>query len=114
VIAAESSIGGGSGNVALFWSFGSNKPQQLSANRDVVIDEFLEGASKVALAEWHHPIEALALDGPHEPFGIGVRIRRLKWRLRLHDVHPGIPQQLSHVPAPLSVTITNQHAMGAP
>jgi hypothetical protein len=43
----------------------------------VVIDEFLEGASKVALAEGHHPIEALVLDGSHEPFGIGVRIGRL-------------------------------------
>ena len=75
----------------------------------VVIDEFLEGASKVALAERHHPIEALVLDGPHEPFGLGVRIGRLTWRL--HDVHPGIAQQLSHVPAPLPITITDQHAV---
>jgi hypothetical protein len=29
----------------------------------VVIDEFLEGASRVALAEGHHPIEALVRDG---------------------------------------------------
>jgi hypothetical protein len=75
----------------------------------VVIDEFLEGASKVALAEGHHPIEVLMLDGPHEPFGIGVRIGRLTWRP--HDVHSGIAQQLSHVLAPVSVTITHQHAM---
>ena len=65
----------------------------------------------MALAERHHPIEALVFDRPHEPFGIGVRIGRLK--RRLHDVHAGIVQQLSHVPAPLAVTITNQHAMGA-
>jgi hypothetical protein len=39
-------------------------------------------------------------------------VERLK--RRLHDVHPGIAQQLSHVPAPRSVTVTNQHAMGAP
>jgi hypothetical protein len=31
----------------------------------VVIDEFLECASKVALAEAHHPIEALEPDRPH-------------------------------------------------
>jgi Glyoxalase/Bleomycin resistance protein/Dioxygenase superfamily len=76
----------------------------------VVIDEFLEGASKVALAEGYHSIEALVLDGPHEPLGVRVRIGRPK--RRLHDVQPGIAQQLSHVPAPLSVTLTNQHAMG--
>ena len=77
----------------------------------VVIDEFLERPSKVALAERHHAIEALVFDRPHEPFGVGIRIGRLK--RRLHDVHPGIAQQLSHVPAPLPVTITDQHAMGA-
>jgi hypothetical protein len=30
----------------------------------VVIDDFPEGAPKVALAGEHHPIEALVLDGP--------------------------------------------------
>ena len=58
----------------------------------VVIDEFPEGASKVALAEGHHPIEALVLNGPHEPLGLSFRIGRLK--RRLHDEHrtwpPGI------------------------
>ena len=77
----------------------------------VVIDEFLEGPSKVALAERHHAIEALVFDRPYEPFGVGVRIGRLK--RRLHDVHAGIAQQPSHVPAPLPVTITDQHAMVA-
>jgi hypothetical protein len=54
----------------------------------VVIDEFLECPSKVALAERHHSIEALVFDRPYESFGIGVRIGRLK--RRLHDVHPRI------------------------
>ena len=40
----------------------------------VVIDEFLECPSKVALAERHHSIDALVFDRPYEPFGIGVRI----------------------------------------
>jgi len=38
----------------------------------VVIDEFREGTSKVALAERHHAIEALVLNRPYEPFGVGV------------------------------------------
>ena len=50
----------------------------------VVIDEFLEGPSEMALAERHDPIEALVFDRPHKPFGVGVRIGRLK--RRLHDV----------------------------
>jgi hypothetical protein len=56
----------------------------------VVMDEFPEGSSRVALAEGHHPIEALVLDGPHEPLGVRVRIGRLK--RRLHDEHPGVAQ----------------------
>jgi hypothetical protein len=56
----------------------------------LVIDEFLEGPSKAALAERHHSIEALVCDRPYEPFGIGVRIGRLK--RRLHDLHPRIAQ----------------------
>jgi hypothetical protein len=59
--------------------------------------------------ERHHSIEALVFDGPHQPFGVGVRIGRLK--RRLHDVHPGIAQQTSNVPAPFPITITDQHAM---
>jgi hypothetical protein len=77
----------------------------------VVIDELLEGPSKVARAEGHHPIEALERDRPHEPLGVGVRIGRLK--RRVHHVRAGIAQHLSHLPAPLVVTITHQHAMGA-
>ena len=75
----------------------------------IVIDEFLEGPSEMALPERHDPIEALVFDRPHKSFGIGVRIGRLKWRP--HDVPPGIAQQLSHVPAPFSVTIADQYAM---
>jgi len=75
----------------------------------VVIDEFLERPSKVALAERHHAIEALVFDRPYEPFGVGVRIGPLK--RRLDDVHPRIAQQPPHLPAPFPITITDQHAM---
>ena len=77
----------------------------------IVIDEFREGPSEVALAERNDPIEALVFDRSHEAFRVGVRIRRLK--RRLHDVHPGLAQQPPHLPAPFPVTIADQHAMVA-
>jgi hypothetical protein len=75
----------------------------------VVIDEFFEGPSEVALTEWHDPIEALVFNRPHEPFSMGVCIGRLKWRL--HDVHARIAQLASHIPAPFPVTIADQRTM---
>lgn len=74
-----------------------------------VIDEFLEGPSEMALPERHDPIETLMFDRPHKSFGIGVRIGRLK--RCLHDVHSGLAQQALHIPAPLPVTVTDQHPM---
>ena len=44
----------------------------------VVIDECLEGLSKVTLTEQIHAIETLVFDRPYEPFGVGVRVGRLK------------------------------------
>ena len=75
----------------------------------IVIDEFLEGPSEMALPERHDPIEALVFDRSHKSFGIGVRIGRLK--RCLHDVHPSLAQQALHIPAPLPVTVTDQHPM---
>ena len=75
----------------------------------IVIDEFLEGPSEMALPERHDPIETLMFDRPHKSFGIGVRIGRLK--RCLHDVHSGLAQQALHIPAPLPVTVTDQHPM---
>lgn len=72
----------------------------------VVIDECLEGLPKVTLAERHHSIEALIFDGRDEPFGVGVRVGRPK--RRLHNVHSGIAQQTSHIPAPFPITIADQ------
>lgn len=56
----------------------------------VVIDEVPECAAKMALAKRHQPIKAFVFDRPHEPFGIGVRIGRLK--RGLHDLHARIPE----------------------
>jgi len=78
----------------------------------IVIDEFLDGPSEMALPERHDPIEALVFDRPHKSFGIGVRIGRLK--RCLHDVHSGLAQQALHIPAPLPVTVTDQHPASSP
>jgi len=40
----------------------------------IVIDEFLEGPSEMALPERHDPIEALVFDRPHKSFGIAVAL----------------------------------------
>ena len=77
----------------------------------VVINKFSESPSEMALTEWHHPIEALVFDRPHESFSVGVRIGRPKWRQR--DVHAGILQLPTYLPAPLPVTIADQHTMVA-
>jgi hypothetical protein len=44
----------------------------------VVLDEFRERSSKVALTKRYEPIEALVFDRPHEAFSVRVRIGRLK------------------------------------
>ena len=77
----------------------------------VVINKFPESPSEMALTERHHPIEALVCDRPHGPFSVGVRIGRLKGRQR--DVHASIVQFPTYVPAPLPVTIADQHAIPA-
>jgi hypothetical protein len=75
----------------------------------VVIDEFLEGPTEISLTHRHDPIEALMLNRPHEPFSVGVCVRRLKWRQ--HHVHASIAQLPSHILAPFPVTIADQHTV---
>jgi hypothetical protein len=75
-----------------------------------VRDVLGQGLPEVPLAEGNDAIETFLFNGPDEALGVGVGIGRLK--RRLHDMDSGILQHLSHVPAPLVVTITNQHAMG--
>src|SRR5438552_1561173 len=74
----------------------------------IVRDEFRDRSSKMALADRNHPIEALLFDRSHEPFGIGIRIRRLM--RRLHHADSGLAQPVAHRPAPLRVAVTDQHA----
>ena len=44
----------------------------------IVIDELRNRLPEVTLTHRNHSIETLVLNRPHEPFGIGIRIRRLK------------------------------------
>ena len=59
----------------------------------------------------HGRQELASVEREIRKLGVGICIGRLKRRLR--DMYSGILQHLSHVRAPLVVTITNQHAMGA-
>jgi len=47
----------------------------------VMLDVLGDRPAEMTVAERDHPIEALVFDRAHEPFGIGIRIRRLKRRL---------------------------------
>ena len=75
----------------------------------IVRDEFRDRSSEMALANRDQPIEALLFDRSHEPFSIGVRIRRLI--RRLHHADPRLAQPGAHRRAPLRVAITDQHVM---
>ena len=77
----------------------------------IMRDVLGHGLPEVPLAERNDAIETFLFDGPDEALGVGIGIGRLK--RRLHHMYAGILQHLSHVRAPLVVTITNQHAMGA-
>src|SRR5262245_64770645 len=43
----------------------------------IVLNEFRQGPSEVALAEWNQTIEAFGFDGPHEALRVGVRVQGL-------------------------------------
>ena len=75
----------------------------------VMLDVLGDRPAKMTVAERDHSVEAFVFDRAHEPFGISIRIRRLK--RRLHDPDPGLAQPVAHRRAPLRVTITDQHAM---
>jgi hypothetical protein len=77
----------------------------------MVRDGLGHGLPTVPLAERNDAIEALLFDGPDEALGVSIGMGRLK--RRLHNMYAGILQHLSQVAAPLVITITNQHAMGA-
>ena len=69
---------------------------------------FPQQVSDVALPQRHHPVQALLLDRPDEPFGIRVRIRRP--HRRLDHAHATRRQHRSYRGAPRGIPVTDQEA----
>ena len=63
----------------------------------------------MTLPERDHAMQTLVLNRAHEPFGIGIRVRRLK--RRLHHTDTGRAQPLAYGCTPLGVSVTNEHAV---
>src|SRR6266850_383628 len=75
----------------------------------VMLDELGDRPVEMTLTERDHQVEALLVDRTYEALRVGIRIGRLVWGLR--DADPGLTQPLAHRPAPLRVTVTDQHPM---
>ena len=75
----------------------------------IVLDKFRDRPSEVPFTERNHPIETFLFDRAHEALRVGVGIRRLE--RRLYNVDTSLRQQLSELATPLSVAVTDQHAM---
>src|SRR5262249_11097717 len=63
----------------------------------IMLDELGDRPAEMALTERNHPVEALLLHGPDEPFRMG-RVRRLK--VRLHDAEARAGEPVSNRRAP--------------
>jgi hypothetical protein len=72
----------------------------------VVRHELVQGAEQPALSEQDEAIETLLPDRTHEPFRVGVRIRRLD--RRQHDPHARALDDAAESVGPLTVSITDQ------
>jgi len=73
----------------------------------VVLDVFRHGAAEVPLADRNQPVQTFLFDRPHEPFRVGVRIRRTR---RSEDhANSRVPQSAPPLPAPLPSPIADQH-----
>jgi hypothetical protein len=67
----------------------------------VVGDVFSDGCAEVVLAQEHELAEALALDGAHEAFSVGVQVGAARRQADKHD--PGIAQKERALQAESSV-----------
>jgi hypothetical protein len=72
----------------------------------VVRHELVEGAQQPPLPKQDQPIETLFADRPHEPFGVGVGIRRLE-RCQ-HDPRHGALEDVAESVGPLPVSIADE------
>jgi len=75
----------------------------------VVHDEFTQRMQQTPLAKDDQAVQTLLANRAHEPFRIGIGIRRLNGRH--DDAHPGSLEYGSEFICPLAVAVTDQHAM---
>ena len=64
--------------------------------------------AEMTFAERDHSAETLFFDRAHEALRVGIRIRRLKWRL--HYANPDLAQPFAQRCSPLHVPVTDLHA----
>ena len=74
----------------------------------VVRHEICNRATKMALPQQDHALEALLLDRPHESFRVRVAVRCPQ--RRLNDSHALLLEERQHGTTPLSIAIADQHA----
>src|SRR4029079_2437034 len=67
----------------------------------VMLDEFVHGASEMALAQRDDPIQPLRFDRSHEALRMRIRVR-CPIR-RLHDMNPRVLDHLARGPAPFAI-----------
>jgi hypothetical protein len=68
--------------------------------------ELVEGAEQPPLPKQDQAVETLLSDRAHEPFRVGVGIRRLNGRQ--HDPHPGTLDDAAESVGPLAVPIADE------
>jgi hypothetical protein len=82
-------------------------PEPLRVPRPVgVRDELVEGAAQPTLPEEGEAVETRLADRAHEPFRVGVGIRRLDGRQ--HDPHPGAVDEAAESLGPRAVSIADE------
>ena len=75
----------------------------------IVLDEFVQRVTEVSLPQRNHPVETFFFDRPDKALGVGIRVRRTRWRQC--DANARIGESASYRRAPLPIPIADQHAM---
>jgi hypothetical protein len=82
-------------------------PEPLMVSLPVIVrHELVEGAEQPTLPKQDQAVETLFSDRAHEPFCVGVGIRRLGGRQ--HDPHPGALEDAAESVGPLAVSIADE------
>ena len=73
----------------------------------VVFEECRQGLPEANLADRHQAFQTFFFDGPHKSLRVGIAVRRLI--RRLHDADARVREQAPKCPAPLGITVADQH-----